>query len=387
MSEAIITPQVLRWAIDRAQISVDTLANKTKIKLEKLNSWVNGDAHPTFRQAQEIASRLNIPFGYLFVSKPPEEKLELPDLRCVGDTHCEPLSINFRDLLNDVLLKQQWYHDYLLKNEALRLDFIGSFSINNNFLVVAEDIIRKIGINDELRFQSESWEAFLRKFIKKIEENGILVLRSGVVGNNPHRKLSEKEFRGFAICDRLAPLIFINSKDSKTAQIFTLAHELTHLWIGQSGISNPDLKNITTENVLPVEIFCNKVAAQVLVPKDTFLNDWRSDYSVDHNIYALVRKYRVSSVVILRRALELEKISRDIFFEYYQQEINRYTSRISEESGGDFYRTLFARNSKILSRAILTSLYEGNVLYRDAARLLGVKVNRLKQIADDLGVR
>jgi len=386
MTDALITPNVLSWARNRSFLSQDVLAQKAQVRSDALALWERGETRPSFRQAQKLAKTLRIPFGYLFVSEPPQETVPLPDLRTVGDVESCPLSINFVDLIYDVLRKHQWYIENLYEEEATQLDFVGSFNISNNPEIVAENIGYIIGINDTLRREAINWEDFLRKFIKRSEEIGILVLRSGIVGNNSRRRLSVEEFRGFAISDSVAPLIFLNGRDAKAAQIFTLAHELVHIWIGESGISNPDLGALTLNRGIAIETFCNRVAAELLTPRLNFLEDWNNNISIEDNLFSLVRYYRVSSIVILRRAYELDQITDVEFYEQYQREVERQRlhRRNQEEGGGDFYRTLKARNSNRLTGAIVAAAYEGRLLYRDAARLLGVKVKTLEGIANSM---
>lgn len=390
MTEALITPEMLRWARERSHLSTDGLAQKAHVKLEQLASWEAGEARPSFRQAQELARTLHVPFGYLFILSPPAETTAIPDLRTVLDVELQPLSSDFLDLLNDVLRKQQWYLEYLQEQRADPLDFIGRYKLDDAPEQVARDIGQSIGVDETLRREAIHWEDFLMKLIRRAEAAGILVLRSGVVGNNPYRKLSVQEFRGFAISDKLAPLIFLNGRDAKAAQIFTLAHELAHLWIGESGISNPDLGKPVPNGHQEIERFCNLTAAELLVPRSQFLADWQSQISVGDNLHQLVYHFRVSSLVILRRAYELEKITHDEYSEHYRREIEKQRMRerrLGEEGGGDFHKTLQARNSRRLTTAILSATLEGRLLYRDAARLLSVKVKTLEGIATSLGMR
>ena len=149
-----------------------------------------------------------------------------------------------------------------------------------------------------LRSQSNSWTDFLTNFMHRAEDIGVLVIRSSVVENNNYRKLSVSEFRGFAISDSLAPLVFINGQDAKAAQIFTLAHELAHLWVGASGVSNPDYRRATTQQMAETEQVCNSAAAETLVPASDFLGRWRTGRPVELNLQSLAEHYRVSSLVV-----------------------------------------------------------------------------------------
>lgn len=389
MTEAFIQPNLLRWAFERSRLPVDKVAKTVHVKPEQIKSWQGGGGYPTFNQAQNLAHALHVPFGYLFLSAIPNEKPAIPDLRTVRDATPQEFSADFIDLLNDVLRKQQWYREYQQQEGYEALSFIGRFSVKDNPNKVAEDINQTLGINEKLRSDSANWSEFLRKFIQRAESNGIMVLQNGVVGNNNKRPLSVDEFRGFAISDEFAPLIFINARDYKVAQIFTLAHELAHLWIGESGISNLALR--TAPPNINIEIFCNHVAAQLLVPEELFLLEWKNDYSIENNLEKLVGRFRVSSIVILRRALDLGRITKNAFFSYYDLEMKNQFKRKEEQAeksgGGNFHATLFARNSRLLTTTVTSLAYEGKLLYREAASLLGVKVKSLDKIAEKLGIR
>ncbi len=387
---AYISPNVLRWARVRSQLSREETATKAGVKLEQLTLWEseNGDSRPTFRQAQKLANLLRVPFGYLFLSSPPNEIPALPDLRTVTDAKLNSFSADFLELLNDVLLKQQWYQEYLKEEGSEEIAFIGKFEIRNSHNQIAEDICRQLEINDDLRREGRNWEGFLRTLINRVQQLQILVLRSGIVKNSTNRKLLVSEFRGFAISSAYAPLIFLNGNDAKAAQIFTLIHELAHLWIGKSGISNQDLSDRSLSHNQQIERLCNKVAAEVLVPASSLNVEWKNNRTVDDNVYHLVRRYRVSSLVILKSALDLQKITWRQYIRCYNSEREEYLSRErKQQSGGDFHVTLESRNSPQIIRAVVSSAFEGRLLYRDAARLLSVKVSTLEKVAKKIGVR
>ncbi len=389
MTDAFIQPDLLRWAIERSRLPVEKVARSAQVKPEQIESWQEGKGWPTFNQAQNIARALRVPFGYLFLSTIPDEKPSIPDLRTVRNAARQEFSPDFIDLLNSVLRKQQWYREYLMQEGYSPVSFVGRFSLRDDPNKVAEDISKTLGIDEKLRQDVASWGEFLQKFIQRAEYNSILVMRSGVVGNDNTRKLSVDEFRGFAISDEFAPLIFINARDYKVAKIFTLAHELAHLWIGASGISNIVLKDAPPN--IDIEVFCDRVAAQLLVPEKIFLLEWQRDRSIENNLEKLVARFRVSSIVILRRALDLQRITRDDFFYYYDLEIKNQSKRADDTTekskGGNFHATLFARNSKLFTNTVVSLAYEGRLLYRDAASLLGVKVKSLDNIAKKLEIK
>ena len=261
-------------------------------------------------------------------------------------------------MLHDVLRKQQWYREYLESENAAPAAFIGRFNLGDDPKTIAADIRGTLDINDDFRQKSRTWELFLTEFIRKAEEARVLVLRSSIVGSNTHRQLDVEEFRGFAISDSLAPLMFINSKDAKAAQIFTLAHELAHLWIGQSGISNPDYAQRSSQQQHVIDRQCDSIAAEILVPGDDFVMRWDDFSTLDENIENLAARYRVSSFVVLRRAHELGKIEADVYRVKYEELLRKPRSK-GTDGGGNFYATLLSRNGNIFTTTLLSATAEG----------------------------
>lgn len=373
---AYVNPKILQWARARSGLSYPELETVLKTSAEELASWERGQTHPPFDKAQKVARALRIPFGYLFLSEPPDLSIPLPDLRTQIDRH--PLSLNFLEVLNDALVKQDWYREYLQQIGARGPQFVESFTLKDDARSVAADIRRVLGINSDLRRSAANWGDYLAKLASRSEEVGILVMRSGVVGNATRRKLSSREFQGFALTDSLAPIVFVNSEDFKAAQIFTLVHELAHIWIGQNAISHLD-PTIPKEPESPIETFCNHVSAEALVPSQEFDRAWIHT-EIEPLVSRLSRNFWVSSLVILRRALELDKISKKDFFAHIEIEKKKYKKE--RVSGGDYYRNVISRMSWQFTNAVLTQAREGNLLYRDAARLLSMKVPTLMKFSE-----
>lgn len=379
MVEAFIKGKMIGWAIERIQETPESFAHKLKIKPEKLLAWEGEKEYPSMRQAEDLARKLKIPFGYLYLVSPPVENLPLPDLRTISSTPPNRPSPNFLDIIYDALRKRDWYREYLQNEKAPVVPFIGRFGLADDPNHVANSIRSILQVNDNLRQQARTWNEFLTLLIRKAEESRILVLRSGIVGNNTHRKLDVGEFRGFAISDDLAPVVFINQNDYKTAQIFTLAHELVHLWIGESGVSNPDYKLRADQQKYEVDQFCDKVAAEVLVPSDDFDRGWDGSRSVDRNIQDLAFFYKVSAFVILRRAYTLDKIAHDIYQEKYQELLAKIRAKPTPP-GGNFYNLVMSRNSTTLTRRLLIAVAENKASPIEAARLLNVHVASLRNV-------
>jgi Zn-dependent peptidase ImmA (M78 family)/transcriptional regulator with XRE-family HTH domain len=376
---AYINPKIIAWARSRSGVSAAAVHAAVKISNDDLQAWERGDSRPPFDKAQKLAEALGIPFGYLFLSQPPEVTMPIPDLRTLADS--EPLSLNFLQVVNDALVKQDWYRDYLIESNESKPQFVGRFNSKSDLDAVARDIRAMLGIDSAFRRSAKDWADYVSKLASRAERAGVLVMRSGVVGNLTRRKLSSREFQGFALSDQLAPLVFVNSDDFKSAQVFTLIHELAHTWIGTSAISHIDPTKPKPGDS-SVETFCNRVAAEVLVPRTEFNAAWKS-IDIETLANQLARQFWVSTLVILRRAFELDKISATEFFEHI--ELERKKIKRSTNSGGNYYRNVIARMGTRFTRAVYNDALSGRLLFRDAARLLQLNVPTLLKLGDYLG--
>jgi Zn-dependent peptidase ImmA (M78 family)/DNA-binding XRE family transcriptional regulator len=388
MREALVNPDMLQWARRRAALTVEKAAEKLKIVPEKLRAWESGKARPSLSQAMQLARAVSSPFGYLYLSSPPQQPTPIPDLRTVSDRSRRNLSVDFREQINDVLRKQEWYKGHLAEEGAPPLDFVGLYNTSDDFRVVASDIRQRLELTDNVLGDVTSWGEYLRLLINRSEDIGVVVIRSGIVKNNTRRQLSIEEFRGFALCDRIAPLVFINARDATVAKIFTLLHELAHIWIGQSGITNLDPGAAAPVDGQPIERYCNQVAAEALVPAVSFAKEWMlSDETIEQEVERLSRRFRVGSMVILRRAFELELISEQEFFDHAEVLKKRSVKKKKGQAGGDYYRSLIARNGKNLTTAVVASALEGRTLYREAASILGIQPPKIQDAAQFLGLQ
>jgi Zn-dependent peptidase ImmA (M78 family)/DNA-binding XRE family transcriptional regulator len=370
-AQALINPEILSWAMHRASLSVDMLARKVSVKPEKVSAWEVGEAKPTFKQAQKLAKATYIPFGYFFLSRPPEEHLPIPDLRTIESAQVHEPTPELRDIIKQVQLKQEWYKDYLKSSEQEPLSFVGRFSIKSKVSDVVRDIREMIGVGVPTR---GTWNEYFSRIIQGAEDAGILVQRSGIVGNNTTRKLQVTEFRGFAISDKYAPVIFINSSDAPAARLFTLMHELAHIWVGESGISNINAHD-TRE-----EAFCNKVAGEFLVPEDRLRKAWSERESLLTNLDVISANLHVSKMVVARRALDCNYIDNETYKEYYASVIKAFKE--GGGGGGSFYRNAAAKNSVRFSHAVVAEALSGRLLLRDAGRLLGISPSKIKTYKD-----
>jgi Zn-dependent peptidase ImmA (M78 family) len=374
-----VKPELLRWARERAGFDARTLGHR----FPHLDAWERGELHPTLKQVERFAKATYAPVGYLFLQEPPVERVPIPDFRTVSRERIDHPSPDLLDTVYICQQRQEWYRDFARSTGEGARPFAGSVRLTNDIVTAAANIRHALKFDVEERRQMPTWTDALRSFIEQADTLGVLVMCSGVVLNNNHRRLDPEEFRGFAIADDLAPLIFINGADTKAAQMFTLAHELAHIWLGQSAVSDSQASFIPENKV---ERWCNQVAAELLVPLAILREDYRKDEGPQLQIDRLARRFKVSTLVILRRILDLGGLTGEHFWKAYKAELARLKA-IPRGSGGDFYLTQGARLSKRFARALVASTLEGQTLHRDAFRMLGFsKLETFRELGRNLGV-
>lgn len=361
-----VNPQLLIWARQRARLEPAML----DARFPMLREWEKGSVHPTLRQLELYAHAVHIPIGYLFLPEPVAEVLPITDYRTIREQGVTQPSPNLLDTLYLCQQRQDWYREYAQLHGIDICPLVNSINVGEEPLVVAGRLSKLLGISVVERQQLPTWTDALRYLHQKAEEIGVLVMASSIVGSNSHRKLDVEEFRGFALSDELAPLVFLNASDGKAAQIFTLAHELVHIALGESGIFDTETGKVPEQKI---ERWCNAVAAELLVPEEVLRQVYQPSESLQEELQHLARHFKVSSLVILRRLFDASMIKQGLFWQTYNAELERLGTVNRGSGGGDFYRTLGARTGKRFARAVLSSTLEGQTLFQDAFRMLGVR--------------
>lgn len=380
MLRATIHPKLLRWARQRAGLGVFDLLPR----FPKLNEWEQGEEQPTLRQLEHFAQAVHVPVGYLFLPDPPEERLPISDFRTLAGQSIVRPSPNLLDTIHACQEKQAWYREFAQSTRQAQVEFVGSATVDTPPETIAFHMRKTLRFDIEERRSCRNWEESLRYFCLLAEQAGVLVMVSGVVGSNNNRKLDPDEFRGFSLSDRLAPLVFINGNDTKAARIFTMAHELAHLWLGTSALS--DMGAAPRQSRRNEELWCNKVAAEYLVPMVALDRQFDANEPLGQALKRIGNIFKVSSLVILRRLLDMGKINRSEFDDAWGTEIQRF--RRGSSGGGNFYKTTMTRTSRRFTRALTESTLEGQTLYRDAFRMLGIsKTETFINLAREVGLQ
>jgi len=383
---AHITPIVLKWARESARISIESAASKVSVSPERLAYWEEGKSMPTIRQAQELAKIYRRPLALFFLPDIPNDFQPLQDFRKRGSKSLSTASIF---IIREIQLKQAWISELKEENTEPKLPFVGRFTIEDNPLRVAENILATLDINPlEYKHQNPIME-----WIDKAESIGIFISRTSFI--HSRLTLDSSEIQGFAISNDYAPFIFINSKDWGAAQLFTLVHELAHIWIAQTGISN-DIESVKNLKgvIHPVEAFCNEVAANALIPLE-YISDFRNHITTRNIVYQYSRKLGISSYAFIIRALKLNLITIDEysslkaqaeagFQEYLEKEREKKAKQKEKDGGPSPYLLRLNKNGRLFTQIVLDAYKGGFVEPNIASFLLNTPTNKFPKLEAQL---
>lgn len=379
-----LQPTVLRWARERADLSQETLAKRLAVKPERIADWER-TGNISMRQADNLAQKTYTPLGYLYLPEPPDESLPVADYRTIGDEPPSRPSPNLLDTVYAMQRRQAWMRDELaIYYEEPPLDFVGAFTIADTPDEVADAMRQSLSLQRGWASEKRSWQSALRFLRERIEAAGVLIVVNGVVGNNTSRKLDPDEFRGFALVDEYAPLIFVNNSDFISAQMFTTAHELAHIFAGKNGVSNFEDMQPTHHDT---EIFCNAAAAEFLLPGCELLDFWDNASQSAEPHQAVARRFKVSVIVAARRALDLKLIDRSEYREFYAQyQLDERRAKTNRRSGGNFWNSQNVRIGQRFGSAVAGAVKSGRLPYLEACRLTGLSARLFDDFAAKLGV-
>ncbi len=376
MTRVQVKPALLRWAVERSRVD--------PLKLPQVEAWERGEKLPTIKQLEAFAKATHTPLGYFFLPEPPVERLPIQDFRTVREAVARP-SADLLDTIYALQRRQDWLREERRDGEGEPLDFVGSASLSDDPEAVGREMRRVVGLDDGWAAQVKTWTEAVGELRRRIEKLGVIAVINGVVGNNTSRKLDVREFRGFALTDAYAPLIFVNGADAKSAQMFTLAHEFAHVWLGREGEGLSGFEGIFPGEQR-VERFCDRAAAEFLVPAAELKKQWLTLGHETDPFEQLARRFKVSPIVAGRRAKDLKLVGREVFFKFYEDYTQRERSRPKAAGGGDFYNTQNTRVGVSFALAVMRAALEGRVSFKEAYDLTGLKGGAFQEYGRRLGV-
>lgn len=395
--KANINSDILAWARKEAGLSLveavhlaKISATKDKTAEQRLDEWENDIDKPTQNQLAAIAKAYYRPVLTFYLPSRPVPNADVADFRTVGDGGVGTPSPKLRALVSKVKARQQEMLELLRdeNEEPEPLPFVGRFRSSRNVEVVARDIERELNLPLNRRERLTDNDALLRLMRNSAEDIGIFVLAQGDLGSH-HTDIAPTEFRGFALADPIAPFIVLNDNDARAAQTFTLVHELAHLWMGDTGISNFDPFNGGDGGGRVDERFCNAVSAEFLMPNGAITRVWQLHRSLNlpEAIQTIARHFGVSRAAAGHRLWRLGEIDGDRWwplYRSYQADWAARKKKLSESTDQKpapvYYPIKAYQLGRRLIRTVLGALDAGEMSYSRASRILGVAPNGFEKL-------
>ena len=346
----------LRWAVERAGLTVnDYVCSHPSVAFHE---WVSGNKKPTFKQLETFAKSVNVPFGYLFLDKTPEESVPFPVFRGEAGRR-DHFDLNVYDTANCILKRQEWLEDYLEDNGIETCGFVNSANLRTPVMEATSKLRNALGLDSRWAFALANPNVAVNMLTERMELAGVFVTFSGIVGNNTRRTIDVRECRGFALVSKTAPCVFVNSGDSPSAQLFTLIHETAHILIGRSA------GHIATDTLCDdaEERWCDSVAAEFLVPTAELRDAWNGD------LKNISKKFKTSELVIARKAHDLGLLSDDGYRKFWMSYNKRDVARKKSSGGGNFYKTSVKRVGKLFAIHVRSAVRDRQLSYTEAYRL------------------
>lgn len=376
-----IKPNIINWALK--QIDKEQLGEKM---LQNISKWINGDKKPTFNQVQELSKKTHIPFGYFFLAEPPVEDIKLIEYRTVDSRELASPSRDLIDTIYEMENVQDWMRNYRKEEGFYELQIVGCLKNENDVRTIVEKIRTDIGLSENWFFSCKDKRYAFNYIRGLLEQAGIVVMVNGIVATNTHRPLNVKEFRAFEMLDKWAPLIFINNRDSNGAKVFSIFHEMAHIWLGEDDLYNDSFSY--GQSVKSIEVICNAVAGELIVPTEIFLQKWNEDKNndIEDKISDLSELFKCSRVVIARKALDNQLINRakygSIVEHFAEHSKDIENNRVA---GGDFYNTVKNRLDGNFATALYNSVSSGNTTYTEAYRLTHTNKKTFDEVMSKFG--
>lgn len=362
-----IKPEMLAWAIERAGHDVSVYLSKHP----DIEAWYRQEKQPTEKQLEGFAKAIHIPYGFLFLNHPSKEEIPIPMFR--SNTGNRRFNLNVYDTVLSLMRRQEWLSEYLTENEYDICTCVGIITLQTPIKDTVYLLHRLLKLDEDWAFGKRNVGDTINGLTERIEELGIAVCFNSGVDNNNRREILVEDCRGFALVDAAAPFIFINNKDSKTAQLFTLIHETAHILLGTSAGYGGDLDSIHDET----ERYCDQVAADFLMPADLVISVW-------HSISKTARKFKVSEIAMARRAYELRLISKEDYHIFYLEYQSRPLPIPKKSEGGDFYAIATRRVGRLFAVHIINAVKRHQLDYLQAYRLTGLYGNTYQTFVNKL---
>lgn len=383
--KALVKPQLLVWARGRAKVKAEDAAKAANVPVERLEAWESGDEAPTVAQLRALAGKYQFPLAVFYLPEPPMDFAPLRDFRRLPDVEDETIGPNLAFHIRSAYERREvaleLHEELRTKPEPFPL----KVTIRDEPEKVGQALRDLLDVDDEsqMRGARNAFDFWRRR----MEEHDILVF----VISGPHRPVELTQMRGFAIARAELPVIVINGRDySQGGKAFTLLHELAHIALGESAISNGATEDLSpTAEEQRIERFCDAVAAAALMPKrliasalEAFPSGTR-DWS-DAELRGIADAIGVSREALLIRFVTLGRATWDYYRERRQQFIEEYRAAAAERAQEEKKAVPIKRSVMLMSwngrgftRLVLRGYYDQRITLNDVSSYLGAKLKHI----------
>ncbi len=389
---ALVKPEILIWARKSAGFEIEEAAKKVQVKPERLAAWESGDHRPTINQLRKLATAYRRPLSVFYLQEVPTTFQVLRDFRRLPGDGLRRYS---PDLVCEIRFAQErrvLALDLIEELDETPTRFELSATLSTQPEALGTTIRRHLKVSYPLQTKWRDQRVGFNAWRAHIERLGVLVFQMA--------RVPSEEVSGFAICDEVFPVIAVNRKDAFSRRTFSLLHELAHLTLRQSGVSDLEVDAARPPEDQRVEVFCNQVAAATLMPKDRFLSedilkvvDGRHDWA-DEEIEELSRIYSVSREAIVRRLLTFGRTTERFYrqkreqyrAEYIAQEARRRAKLQDQEFRRNPPRDAVSNFGKPFVRLVLNNYYQSRITLSDVSSYLGLRIRHVPKIEQTLGL-
>lgn len=365
-----VNNDILVWARQELNITQEEVADRMGRNIEDIINWEEGKDYPTYAQLEKLAYTIyKRPLAVFFFPNIPNIPKNNGKFRTLDNEIFNEIPTRIIELMNQARVMQLNLQE-LDSNSRIRITELELDIHEQNFYEKLRDVL---GVDLELQKKAKNMSDAFEMWRSAFYECGVYVFKEAFKDNS---------FSGFCLYDIKYPVIYINNSMSYSRQIFTLFHELCHILIKTSGIdkANDDYISRLELDNRKLEMICNMFAGKFLVPTNDLLKLIDNVKINEKNIEKLSKKYSVSRDVILRKLLDMGKISKEAYEKKhsdYQEEMYR---KPINSGGGNYYNTKKAYLGENYINDVCSNYYSGKIDLYETANYLNVRVEAIPQL-------
>ena len=381
---AYINSKMLVWARSNTpfETTID-VQEKTKIDSSKIDAWERGEDYPSITEAKKLANLYKLPFASFFLSTPPEkEPRPYTDRRTTRGTLYRETSYELWSEIGRIIGNRDKMMDLVdEEDEDESFESIPVFDDEIEIEELGNAIRQFLGVKLPFKNKSAYNQKAFNYYRSVLESKGILVSQiSGV---------SLEEMKGISIYYDEYPIIAVNNKDYERAKTFSLMHELAHLIRRSSSLCMIDFNERNDEE----EKLCDRIAAEILMPKETFINLSKLEINHsgewdDESLRSVADRFGVSIFAVIRRLFETGLIDKSFYISLYDEMSDMFRENQAEIDANNegrqliipYYAKYLNKEGYLFTKTVMNSYSRGRISYGEMCHILGVSSEHINKM-------